>query len=445
MSGEYNKIITYKFELIAESPLYFGGSKLGNLVKDSRDVPILFGNSIGGALRSYLNSVEMADSVYKLMGGSANNEFVESKIYISDGEVQCNKIFKKEGTQIEPSLGSAKENNKYTFEYIPKGSIITFQVECEVITQQEERDFNKVIGTWRAGFDNSTLKFGGQQSNGFGMVKIKSLEVRENIFSSEEALNKYIFSLDEVKFEPVKDYLEAYKLKKENHITFSMQGSFPYGVYQNFVDKDNQQLTGLQKSEGLYYLPATSIKGLIRNEVRILLSKFLHDNDEAIEQKVDEIFGNQEAKGRVVFYDVVLENGSEIKTKRYCSDKKKFVESEESIYIKIDRLTGAAFDGAMKRQKEVCGNGTFKCQLVNCKSEDNPYIFPLIYVLNRIGRGLVPVGGRTSIGLGQFFGKEINLNGLLKECISIEENFSSEQTNTLKEHYNSFERWCRQC
>jgi CRISPR/Cas system CSM-associated protein Csm3 (group 7 of RAMP superfamily) len=442
MNDQKNKLIIYEFIIQSVSAVYFGGSKQGELIKNSKGEPILFGNSIGGALRDYLEACDVPECIiYTYMGGNRNNEFWESLIYISDGKITAyNEICCKEGTAVDHAYGSAEKHHKYTLEHLPEGCMIAFQVECEVEDYQVETDFNKIIGTWENGFRDGDIKLGGQQNNGFGKFNLIRLEQKEFVFRTQDDLDGYIFNIANV--EPkLAGKLPYYDTTKQKQVTFSLEGEFPYGVYQAFKDKDNTQLTGLQKAGDQYYLPATSFKGLVRSEVRVLLSKFLH-SEKDVSAKLDKIFGNEEQKGRLLFSDMVLESGGTVKVKRFDKDKNAL--DGEPIYIKIDRLTGGALDGALKKQKETWGSAVLKCQLMVDRREENPFLFPLIYVLRRIGIGLIPMGGRTVIGLGEFAGTKVKLSGVVEEDIPTNQTLSPEQISKMREYYNSFERWCHE-
>lgn len=460
MKSDYNQLLIYEFKIVAVSPIYFGGSKKGELIKDSKGQPILFGNSIGGALRNYLKLFDITDVISKYLGGEQNEEFLESLIYISDGNIELNdKIGHKEGTKINYKYGSAEKKHKYTIEYLPPNTVITFKVECEIQDKCSEETFEKIIGTWEKGFSKKEIKLGGQQNNGFGEFNLKQLNKIQHEFRTKDELDQYIFSLSETESRPTGS-LPSYKKKDENQIYFSLEGEFPYGVYQGFRDEGNSDLTGIQKRGNDYYLPATSFKGLVKNEIRILLSRFLKD-ETSILRKLDEIFGGHEQKGKIIFSDIVLKDSGKVTTKRFekpkenKKDKKnKEVSSEKSIYIKIDRLTGSAFDGAMMKQREIYGNAVLNCILMDSDQDESPYIFPLFYVLKRIGEGFLPIGGRTSIGLGRFFGTKLELS-CKGESNAVEETFilneqndeqiderNEKQINKIKNYFAAFEGWC---
>lgn len=456
MDNYANKLIIYKFEIKATSPAYFGGERQGELIKNSEDKPILLGNSIGGALRDYLKSVsdckEHQELVLKFMGGiskkkDVNDKFLDSFIYISDGKIEgAEKTYKKEGTAIDYDSGTAKENNKYSLEYLPGGTSISFKVECEVEDNCSEEIFNRIIGTWEKGFRNQDILLGGQQNNGFGRFKLTNLSKKEYVFRSSEALDEYIFCKDKEDFKDIiEGELSDYGSKKKNEITFSLEGRFPYGLYQAFKVPGDRNLTGLQKRDKGYYLPATSLKGIFRYEFALLVNKFV--KDEKVNKKVDELFGSCDQKGKLVFFDVYLKDEEEIKVIRFerkdedSKESKKTLIYGDPVYIKIDRITGGNIDQALKTQKEVYGKGKIECKLITDKTNDNPFIFPLIYIFRRIGSGLVPLGGRTVIGLGEYRSEQLKISGLLEESFPTG-HIPGEKKEIVKNYYEAFKRWC---
>jgi CRISPR/Cas system CSM-associated protein Csm3 (group 7 of RAMP superfamily) len=444
MNQQGHKLIIYEFSIEAVSPVFFGAVEPQELVKDSQGAPILFGNSIGGALRDCLEACDVPeDTVYTYMGGNRNNEFLPSLLYISDGKITgCHEFGCQEGTAIDPACGSAKKNHKYTLEYLPVGSVITFRIECEAGDYAEETEFHTIIGTWAQGFRTGSIRLGGQQNNGWGQFQLKELKKKEFVFRTPDDLDeyiKYIVKQPEQSFISVNaGELPRYEMAQGKKVAFSLEGEFPYGLYQAFADKKDSQLTGLQKRGDSYYLLASSFKGIVRSEVRVLLGKFL--GAEKVDAKLEEIFGNQDRKGKIRFADVVLENSGPVKVKRFDKEQKPF--DGKPVYIKIDRLTGGAFDGALKQQREIWGSALLQCQLTLEQEQDQALLFPLIYVLRRIGSGLVPLGGRTAAGLGEFTGSQVKLTGEIEENVPTGHHLSPQQINRMRTYYNAFERWC---
>jgi len=454
-----NQVIIYHFTIKAISPVYFGDSQAGELVTNAENKPVLLGNAIGGALRDYLKKTTIpAEIILKYMGGEdkegEKEKFRESGIYISDGEVDCSKFCTKEGTAINPEYGTAQKMQKYTLKHWPEGTEIRFCIECNEWTKRGEgqaqqlcpAEFDKLIGTWARGIAEQKLLLGGQKSNGFGRFELEELEKTVFVFNNSAALDEYIFNR-EGKPAQLVDWkrLAYYKLKPNDVITFCMEGQFAYGVYQGFtIERNNLQnsytLTGLQqKKQNGYFLPSTSLKGLIKSEVRLLLKRVTGD-DGITEKKCNELFGDTEQKGKLVFSDVHIEGGKKVEIERYVRE-----EQGHPVYIKIDRLTGGAYSSAVKHQQEIQGMATIRFDLMEDSGNDgcNPYIFPLAYVMRRIGAGLVPVGGRTAIGLGQFAAGKVSV-ALAHDWHELETDglLSEPNREWLENHFDSFKRWC---
>ena len=439
-----NKLIVYKFKIQAVSPVRFGANNQKELVEDSQGRPILFGNSIGGALREYLKICKVPENtIYTYMGGNKNNEFVQSQLYISDGEITECEVCCKEGSAIDSAFGSAREHHKYELEYLSEGSVITFKIEYQPDSLFKETEFHKVVGTWEHGFRAGNIRLGGQQNNGWGKFKLKELKKKEFVFRTQADLEEYIFRPSAVPFTSVSQgELPCYEIAGNKQVTLTLKGEFPYGLYQAFTYEKNQQLSGLQRMGDSYYLPASSFKGIMRSEVKVLLGRFF--DEEEVEKRLAEIFGDKDRKGKVIFFDVILENSLPVKVKRFDKDQNPL--EGDPVYIKIDRFTGGAIEGALKRQREIYGNAVLQCRLTLEQEQDIGSLFPLIYVLRRIGSGLVPLGGRTAAGLGEFSGSQVRMTGAIEGAIPTDNNLSTRQINNLKGYYNSFLKgWCSKC
>ncbi|MEK4372391.1 RAMP superfamily CRISPR-associated protein [Paenibacillus sp. FSL R5-0473] len=449
----------FTFTLRAKTPIHFGGNLQGALLLDGDDKPFVSGNSIGGALRSWLNAsseVISADIMYYLGGPKKSidekEEFEESRVYISDGHLKLPDnplvidqgnagLLAMEGTAVDPKTGSALNNHKYTRYDLPQGTELVFTVECdtnpEETTSPKEADitdaahvrlsFTKLIYTWATAIHRGELRFGGQKSNGHGRFSLEHLTCREFLFDSSEALEQFIFNRHKGEEKDCTEDARKYAEYISGHptIELSLKGHFPYGVYQSYTDREQSkehgtQVTGLLRSvDETYYLPGSSIKGILRHEMRRLLFRMLPDQERSIAEReirvdtlLQEWFGSQDKIGSVMVSNVVIDEVSEMNIERINNQNTK------PTYNRIDRITGGVIDGALKTQNEVRGNAEIRLELrVGKDVEDVKYaegkLFPLIYLLRNIGSGLLPLGGRTVIGLGQFEAKEteVYLNG----------------------------------
>ncbi|MEK4529887.1 RAMP superfamily CRISPR-associated protein [Paenibacillus sp. FSL H8-0104] len=462
---------SFTFTLRAKTPVHFGGDSPGKLLLDGDDKPFVSGNSIGGALRGWLKdgSKLLPADVNHYLGGSAEEteEFLESRVFISDGYLklpnnpsgvaQSNGGFLvMEGTAVDPKTGSARIKHKYKRDDLPKGTELVFTVECDTQTEamkspegtvmsdamQEPISFQKLMYTCAVAIHKGKLRFGGKKSNGHGCFSLQQLTCREFTFNSFAALDQFIFNRDIVE---EKDCTED-ALEYEEHVSVHpttvlyLKGRFPYGVYQSYTDqkrddKQTAQITGLLREEdNQYYLPGSSIKGLLRHEMRRLLFRMLQDQERSaeIEARVDtllqEWFGSQDKMGSVVVADVVINQTHERNNNS----------NSKSIYNRIDRITGGVIDGALKTQNEVRGTAKIHLELKASKDAENK-LFPLLYLLRSIGSGLLPLGGRTVIGLGEFEAKEtvVHHKGDILKFSNTCPLSEDSQTN-LEKYYNLF-------
>lgn len=477
-----NKIVIYDFTIKAVSPLHLGTGQEGQeskLVKNSQGKPVLPGNSLGGALREYLKETEaLEEIVRKYMGGVKPGEdrqeiFITSGVYISDGKIEGDVVSRrKEGTAVNPAYGAAERHSKYTLEYLPEGTEISFRIEGDVCDGKEQEDaqgeeklsaaeLEKIIGTWAQGFATQALVLGGQKSNGFGRCELKKLEKTVFPLDNSRSLDEYIFQRKDLRESRKKTLvwkdLAYYSLTKRSTVVFSMRGVFPYGVYQSFPIEESgntnadptgeppgKQLTGLLQKGNDYFIPSTSLKGIIKNEIRLLLRRMT--GQKLVAAKLEDLFGGEKNRGRLVFSDLRIADGKPVEVERYLKNNQERWEARKGqpVYIKIDRLTGGAFDSALKHQQEIQGSAEIRFELTEQSGWDhNPHIFPLVYALRRIGAGTVPLGGRTVIDLGQFTASKVNIAaGNTDYAIETGRVLSQENRRLLEYWFESFKRWC---
>ncbi|MBD2847063.1 hypothetical protein IDH44_17840 [Paenibacillus sp. IB182496] len=450
----------YRFTIQSVSPVHFGDGEDGEdgkaVLRNSSGEPFLCGNAIGGALRDYLRAVQVPEQdIRNCMGGvepvkqdeNTNSDkpkesFVTSSIYISDARLLKRegkrepKVY-REGTAIDAHTGAALDKQKYKLEYLPVGTELSFTIEFE------DQNFESFIQIWKNGIKSGALQFGGKKSNGFGCFELLKLERQVWAFQCAEDVDAYLF-------EGSNDHSESLSTERDEgelhaQMSFTLSGKFPYGVYQAFALSESEHsiegtLTGLLKEGGTYVIPATSIRGLLRQQVYKLLIR-MTDSTELADKKCAEMFGSKDGRGKFSFEDVKL---SEVK--RVVVERPEKEKDAEPTYVKIDRLTGSAFKGALKRQREIQAEAVIEIGLDAIDESHRRYVFPIVYALRLLGSGQLPIGGRTGIGLGQFYANHTVMKGHgLETSLSLSNSgrIESAVEATLRIYYKEFERWCR--
>ncbi|WP_129600799.1 RAMP superfamily CRISPR-associated protein [Anaerophilus nitritogenes] len=450
-----NKILIYTFHLISETALRIGdGEDQKCIVKNAKNEPIILGTTIGGIIRSFLEKTTAEiKNIHDFMGGESEEkekrEFIKSSVYISDAKIPTKYKYEvKEGTKISSEYGSAEKNNKYSLEYLPLGTKVKFNIEKYINDVEDEKIFNKIIYTIAQGFKNKNIRLGGHKNNDFGRMKLEGLEKQTYDLSTIEAIEDYIANRT-IKSEYVKvemlnkdKKMDTYALKDKFHkIKFEMNGKFDYGVYQNY--KLDNGITGIKNNS----IPASSIKGILRSEVEKMIRTIRESMNEAyIQNKIEEIFGGNNSVGKIYCTDVSISDKDNKNISQVLHIDKEFSKIEEDpSYVKIDRLTGGTFNQALLKQRE--NRGMAKIQVSMQKEyvvkndlgkeeivDYTNYIFPILYTLDRIKKGEVPLGGRTSIGLGTFTANEIKVSMGDHEDLDIKKD--------LEDYFEKFVRWC---
>lgn len=435
-----NKIIIYKFDLELETPLRIGGDD-NSVLKDRIGNPLIFGSSIAGAIRNYLQSTELDTNkaIFGFMGGTNEADekdkvkFIESKAIIEDGKIEQNtSLGTKEGTQIDSSFGTAKQKMKYEYKYIKPGNTLSFTIEYELSEKKDIKDIDKIMKTIAHGFETKALKLGGQKNNDFGSFKVNSLKKYTFNLSTVNEIENYIKYKAESKELKVEDKevtvediwvknCDVYKINDESkNLMIELKGKFPYGVYQNFKIKDSEKgLMGIENNT----IPASSIKGLLRHQIEKMMNQI--QSDKIVHEKMEILFGGEESAGLIHCFDIT-DIKKENKVLSIDKDNNGVCENDPS-HIKINRLTGGNMDRALLTQRENSGeNLSIKVELKKSRIDDNSIyegaIFPLFYTMVSIANGELPIGGKTNIGLGIFKASEINIEDEnLKKLICMSE------------------------
>jgi len=472
-----HQVLIYEILLEAVTPLYFGNGEVGLLSDGDVRRPSLFGNAIGGALKEYLRHTDIGeDWITGFMGNDIEVEveapddqeqeekirrrkFIPSVLYISDGRIfrpKKAKTLKREGTAVDPRRGTAAEHKKYEFHFLPEGTLIRFKIECDEWmnpalknVRLTPEDLEKLIGTWAHGFESGEMLLGGNKNNGFGRVKIARLKRRQFKFERAEDIDRYLFDPYSGKLEDVEwDKLDRATQRTDHRMVFSMEGEFPYGVYQHYEsdpESADRTISGLQRrdrnGQSAYYLPSSSVKGVLKHEIRQLLQR-IHQNDRLVEEDLAELFGDVNKKGKLRFEDLWIYDHREVSVCRPSKDNDDVPEIGLPVYVKIDRLTGGAYSSALKTQREIQGKAIIRVELEASEEDCRSFRFPILYALRRIGTGQAPLGGRTVVGLGQFFSRNLRIEASGKETCLILDNPDQAELDSLRQEYDLFVRWC---
>ncbi len=450
-------MFNYKFVLNSETEITIDEGFYENTDKHKFS---MMGNALGGAIRSYLKNTSISqEDLLEFMGGveieadgKVKQKFKDSSVYISDVSIESSVVnsslrglIEKEGTAIDGGSGTAAENQKYTLKCLPLNSKLEFQLEIKSF--KGDKKISKLIRTIAEGIESGEIRFGGHKNNDFGRASVENISISEYSFNKVEDLEHYLLCKDVLKYEDYnlgcfrsiseKPY-EVSESKKE-YFTIEIDGCFPYGVYQSYtlegdIDSTNG-ITGIKNGK----IPASSLKGLLRHETEKIINTLMpstDDKDNKVQKKMNTMFGGKDAMGKVRVFDIEAPKDKVEVVRDDKNDKEKADKNPK--YIKIDRLTGGKIDKALMTTIENKGKTKIK---VNVLKENEEYLFPILLSCINIAQGKLPIGGRTSIGLGIFESNIITLNkekwDLMKDL-----QLNGKLRGLLEDYYTKFKGWC---
>ena len=302
-----------------------------DLVVNGEGTYLIPASSFTGAVRSYLEGCVTPNIVDEFFGSKDER----SRVIIYDAEIQLNKEHSFEeriGVRIDKDYGTSDAGKLFTEVYIAKGATATVLMEAYC---SKENEFINLFDAIVQGFNDESITLGSDKTNGAGVFsakgKRKVIDLKENMQTYLKGINAYPW------YQADKSNTTTNASSKAMD-TFILEASIPDGLLVGSGSgNDEVNKVNMTHANGKYYIPGTSIKGVIRAYVRKIVS-YLKLDDHII----GEVFGyddNSAVKsGCVNVEDCELADDSISKT----------------IYnrIKIDRLLGGTI-GSAKMTEEV--------------------------------------------------------------------------------------------
>lgn len=298
MNATFTHAVKYYITAECITPLRTGGESGDTqlLLTDCNGKYIIEGTSIAGAMRDWLDEI------------TANNIFgyndLGSSVIVSCAQFQNSSI-----KQIRPRLrmdnktGTAKKSAKFDVAHILKGSKFDFCITWLGFEDTKEQIFS--IEQILSALDSGEIQLGANKTNGFGKVKIYVKKQQFDMFNADDR-NDWINDINKAQ------EFNLPKLENKKYIIFNL-----YGLADKILIKaSNARYDSKQRiTENIYenkkaILPASSIKGAVRNRVEHIAQLLNLDSD-----IVNNIFGcasnenNDNAlKGSVIFEDAYLDD-----------------------------------------------------------------------------------------------------------------------------------------
>lgn len=405
--ARYSQVDKYLIKAVCIEPLHVGssdGEKEEVLIHPVDQIPFIQATSLSGVFRNYFTHVYGQNETEKIFGKSKVSEESEqaSRIRFTDGcfqmetvkielrpRVKLNSATGTVGTQ--KNLGSEqKSGQKFNMQYVAAGAEFSFAV---YFFGEDATFHSKFLGCLSA-IQKGNLQFGGQKSNGCGYLKLSQVcyrhydltkeAERNNWFQEYEAKENTYQKID-LSSLPFAGGNRAYELylygKTETELLIKGIAVTDYG--NGAPDEMN-----IQNGKKDYIIPASSLKGAIRNRID-MITKYKN-----IDQKrITQLFGTAASEkekgnaGLLCFYDTVI------------GEKEENDKADIRMRIRIDKFTGGVREGGLFSQKNTTGKVRMRFGILEGE-QANQACALLIYALRDLANGEVTIGSGYSIGKG---------------------------------------------
>lgn len=400
MALKGNKEVVFLKIIVENSgPLRIGSDDESILIDEESNKPYLPATSICGAIKSYLDKF-FEERVLNELWGSIKNE---SKIVVFDSYGDKKEIERRPGVKINSFSGANEKGHKFDIEYLGSGH--KFELKFKAYSENEKMSENikEMFYFIISAIDKGYLRFGAKKSSGAGIFKVKNSAICFLKLDNPIDLKKYL--LDEIIYTDINlnkiDNIKENNLVEIEVVCATSGPILIQGQSQNDFSKVDSE--NIRNNKGQYIIPGTSIKGVLRNRCRKILS--LKEEKDILLQ----LFGSEsnvkdedKVRSRVMFEDIIINN------------RKLAIQPR----IKLDKFTQKVFEGALLYNETVQGEMKFKVNVEQKNDEsDDKLIGLLMLALRDLCFEGLPLGSGSTIGRGRIKGSQITIRELSQEYV----------------------------
>lgn len=370
---KYSYVVTYRVDTTCRSPFRTAGiDGEASFIQLRHDgVPMMQGSGIAGVLRNWIT--EMVDTSFATTFFGTQEH--SGCLIVSDMIFRCTDIQTRPRIRMDNKTGTAVKHAKFDVAHIGKGTNGTFTLTWlgtrETVAQTAY--IEQMLSAVQHGF----IRFGAQKTNGFGQFDI-SVQCCHQDLTVKEQREAYL--------KDHYDWVDCVlpELTKTNMVTFIIQGTMPQILVKSGtleLHTTGSVATNLNEN-GEYLLPASSVKGVLRNQVQQIA-----DFMKIPASYVEDLFGRESRNedngqcGQVFVSDVKLSN-----------------QKQKITRIRIDQFTGGVIRGGLFSEEPLCSEIELQI-LVPVKNVVGCGL--LLYALRDTVLGLCTFGSGASVGRGQ--------------------------------------------
>ena len=418
MTRKIKAKVSIKGTLKAATPLSVGGTGAGEhvdieLAIDGTGQCYIPGTSLAGAIRSWLERQGCNENFF----GQKDSE--ASRIYVYDAAIPYAIKERRHGISINDNTGTVfgREGFFYTRAILPRGTSINFNVELDIINENDGGMLALIVEALEAG----KIRFGGCKTRGMGKLYLIDTEINYYDFMNDDsALDSWlenkpaaINSLENFS-KPQLNKNESFNVK----INWKPESNLMVKSGLDGISTKIMPLVSGIDEEGKIIapvIPGTSLKGLFRAHARKILNTLKSEKFNI----VDDIFGDDQKAGRLMIDDVYCITEQSALFENWIEEDSNTLNilTSENQYVAIDRFTGGASQGALYNARPV--KNLFAWEAVNMTLNIFPEIpdnilnqeLALLKLLVRdFCEGYISVGFGSRRGLGKIGGEAEFIN-----------------------------------
>lgn len=376
------QIIKWNCTIKNISPLKIGDDEL-NFVLDQFGNPFIPGTSLTGAFRNFAKTFCNPKEIKMLFGDHTIRER-EAILIISDGKsTKKHNTETRTGIRIDGKTKTIAKNALFSRKLIAPGATFKIQITLKT-TNNKLEPYEEIINNILQAVQSGIITLGSYKSIGAGKISIYSCERVHYDCTNENDLNAYVNKTKRYEKITISDSLFLKDIVKVKIKGYTASPIIIGGVYPNDSNKPDE--TFMTTHDGKPFIPASSIKGVLRHHVN-RIANILDLKDK--EKYITYLFGADESKsikekGYLKFDDIILNNYN----------------SKVYHRIAIDPLTGGTKDGALLSEEVVEGAFTTTIYLLKKNELTNVALGLLLFSLRDLSLQKVTVGSGSAIGRG---------------------------------------------
>lgn len=413
----YRYVLYGKIRLELSSTLHIGGDDNSSfqMAVDGNGAYILPSSGIAGAVG---HAVRKLQPDFAGLLGDADHE---SRIYFYDAPCENLSIERRTGIAIDDRYGIAKKKALLNMDYVSPGMKTEIHLQGFASDEEELKGIQAVFASIGSGFDAGYILLGAKKASGSGRFAVRDRRQEKPCGQSllldltkAEDRRQFLKGVQAC-FDACKDLTVFPELPERAWDTYVLEAETPYGILvaggnpEDTADRVNMYRLIHEGNEKEYYIPGSTLKGLIRSYAYMAAAET--GIDKAV---LEQIFGSA-GKG-------LDENGNMTGSQSRLFVRDCLIRNPgKTIHnrIRIDRWLGSALEGA-KMDTEVLYTKEEPLRLevyISGELEESVRntANALVYLaLRDMGAGLLPVGSNGSIGRGRLKGRSLWINGT--EC-----------------------------